>query len=288
MKNYNIMKRLIAVLMLISSFMLTLCSTQTSTDASKTEQEDKTNASTKDMQNTDYKHSNEYKYLTIDFLMGKIRYASDTLFTVIPDRYSNQSGRYLQKKVLDAFIKMHEAAKEDGISLTIISASRDFYQQKRIWENKWDGTVKVGGNDLAKTVKDTIERASIILKYSSMPGTSRHHWGTDIDINSLSPAYFAQGKGIKEYEWLRNNARKFGFCQVYSEIDKINRHSGYQEEKWHWSYMPLSDIYLKEYLRIVSYSHITGFKGSGTAKNLNVIRYYVEAINRKCLPEENE
>ena len=30
-----------------------------------------------------------------------------------------------------------------------------------------------------------------------MPGTSRHHWGTDIDFNSVDPAYFKTATGIK-------------------------------------------------------------------------------------------
>ncbi|MFM9004881.1 MAG: D-alanyl-D-alanine carboxypeptidase family protein [Flavobacteriales bacterium] len=40
------------------------------------------------------------------------------------------------------------------------------------------------------------------MKFSSMPGTSRHHWGTDIDLNSVEPSYFLSGKGLLIYQWL--------------------------------------------------------------------------------------
>ncbi|NJK84501.1 MAG: M15 family metallopeptidase [Saprospiraceae bacterium] len=49
----------------------------------------------------------------------------------------------------------------------------------------------------AATTPNPQERALKILKYSSMPGTSRHHWGTDIDLNSFSNSYFEQGEGKK-------------------------------------------------------------------------------------------
>ena len=50
-----------------------------------------------------------------------------------------------------------------------------------------------------------------------MPSTSRHHWGTDIDLNSLNNSYFSSGKGLKEYDWLTTNANHYGFYQVYTD-----------------------------------------------------------------------
>jgi D-alanyl-D-alanine carboxypeptidase len=55
-----------------------------------------------------------------------------------------------------------------------------------------------------------------IMNYSAMPQASRHHWGTDVDINSVEPEYFESGQGLKEYTWLQENAWKFGFCQPYT------------------------------------------------------------------------
>ena len=59
---------------------------------------------------------------------------------------------------------------------------------------------------------------NLILEYSSAPGTSRHHWGTDMDINALQNDYFSnKGNGAFLYEWLQKNAAKFGFCQPYNK-----------------------------------------------------------------------
>ena len=51
---------------------------------------------------------------------------------------------------------------------------------------------------------DSISAVKEIMKYSSMPSTSRHHWGTDIDLNSLENSYFEKGEG-KKYSigWLQ-------------------------------------------------------------------------------------
>ena len=76
-----------------------------------------------------------------------------------------------------------------------------------------------------------------------MPGTSRHHWGTDFDINQLNNTYYTKGEGLIIYQWLKKNANKYGFAQPYTE----QRTEGYKEEKWHWSYLPLAKIYLKEW-----------------------------------------
>lgn len=96
----------------------------------------------------------------------------------MPEAYSaKESTQYLRKEAMQAFSSMHDAAKQDGITLKIISATRTFFAQKAIWEAKW--------SDAAELYPNAYTRAKYILRYSAMPGTSRHHWGTDIDINSI-------------------------------------------------------------------------------------------------------
>lgn len=214
------------------------------------------------------------------FVLGKIEYSQHTEFVKIPEAYANRTGMYLRKEVLDAFILMRLKAKADGVNLTIISACRNFNHQKRIWEAKWNGSRKVEGEDLSQAIPNGAERAKEILKYSSMPGTSRHHWGTDIDINSLSPSYFESGKGKKEYEWLRDNAFEFGFCQVYSEKG-TERKYGYEEEKWHWSYTPIASKLTKYFQKNMSAKDINGFDGSD-ALPFNEVLKYVDGISSDC------
>ena len=220
--------------------------------------------------------------IDLDHLLGHINPANDASFSRVATSYADQDGLYLLDEVYDAFVEMHNAAKKDGITLVIISATRDFDSQKELWEQKWTGARLVEGRNLAKTVPDPIERARIILKYSSMPGTSRHHWGTDIDINSVNNGYFESGVGSKVFEWLAANADDFGFCQTYTPKGE-GRPYGYEEEPWHWSYCPIAGRYLRQYLEKVTYDDISGFDGSDTAAEIDVIAYYVLGINPECL-----
>ena len=214
-------------------------------------------------------------------LMGRIQHTHPDMVPVDP-AMANRSGMYLHKEAWEAFLQMHAAAHNDGIRLIIVSAFRTFDHQKRIWENKWNGNQTLTGNINAAGIPNPVERAREILKYSAMPGTSRHHWGTDIDINSLNNNYFLSGKGLKEYEWLRQNAHTFGFCQPYTAKGPL-RNQGYEEEKWHWSYMPLASAFLKQYNENISYEHINDFQGWETASQIKVKENYVMAIDDNCL-----
>jgi D-alanyl-D-alanine carboxypeptidase len=215
-----------------------------------------------------------------NYLLGQFEESKDSRFVKLGDDLARGSaqGKYLRKEAYEAFVKMASAANQDGITLFIISATRNFEAQKRIWENKWEGRTLVEGQNLTE-VTDLEKRAKLILLYSSMPGTSRHHWGTDMDLNSLENSYFDLGEGLKIYQWLTTHAAKFGFCQPYTS--KAAGRTGYEEEKWHWSYWPLSKELLSAYVESVHYSDIKGFKGSKTAKSINAIEKYVQGIGCK-------
>lgn len=216
-----------------------------------------------------------------NILVGKFNPRNDTAYIEAAIGFANRKGLYLRKECYKAFKMMHEAAKKDGINLVIVSATRNFYYQKGIWDRKWNGERIVEGMNLAKEVPDPVERAKIILRYSAMPGTSRHHWGTDIDLNSVNNNYFETEKGKNIYLWLKENAPRFGFCQTYTAKNS-QRPVGYEEEKWHWSYLPSARNFLKQYEQKVNYSDISGFPGAEAAKELNVIEEYVLGINPAC------
>jgi zinc D-Ala-D-Ala carboxypeptidase len=212
--------------------------------------------------------------ITAAQLTGKTDPQTDERLVLIESKYASRQGMYMHSQAYEAFKQMHAAAIEDGISLTIISAMRSFQHQKRIWEGKWNGNTMLEGSLLATEISDPVKRATEILRYSSMPGTSRHHWGTDIDINSLQNSYFANGRGKREYQWLQANASRFGFFQPYTALGE-GRDGGYQEEKWHWSYFPVAGRYLQAYQSLVNYQHIQGFQGWETASEIDVITNYV-------------
>ncbi len=201
-------------------------------------------------------------------LLGKIKPASDTSFVRIDKSLTTKPDIYLRKEAYNAFVEMHNAAKKEGVNIVIISATRTFDAQKVIWEKKWIRA------DYSKF--SPAQRVREIMKYSSMPGTSRHHWGTDIDINSLENNYFLSGEGKKTYEWMVKNAGMYGFYQTYT--NKKKSRTGYEEEKWHWSYLPLARPMLEAYLQNISYGDLIGFSGSEFAIENRVIEEYVKGI----------
>jgi len=213
-----------------------------------------------------------------DYLLGRFDPASDVRFSKLPPAHTSGAARggYLRKETYEAFVTMADAAEKEGIRLTIISATRNFESQKKIWESKWNGHVRVEGKNLMSVINPE-ERSRIILRYSSMPGSSRHHWGTDMDLNSLVNSYFETGDGLKIYEWLTTHAAEYGFCQPYTS--KARGRTGYEEEKWHWSYLPLSRPLLDEYIKNIRYEDITGFDGSESAGAIGIIEDYVRGIS---------
>lgn len=202
-------------------------------------------------------------------LLGHVLPESNATFVRIETQYTSKPAIYLRKEAYAAFCDMYAAAQADGVVLKVLSAMRNFDYQKGIWERKWKLPKYMGWKDLDK-VRD-------IMTYSAMPGTSRHHWGTDIDMCALENEWFESGKGLKAYKWLQANAGTFGFVQTYTSKNKGR--TGYAEEKWHWSFLPLSKGYLEAYTGAVSYSDIQNFSGSNQAEAMRAIEDFVCGIS---------
>ena len=216
------------------------------------------------------------------YLLGKFDPSTRDDFAMVPEEASISGYKmYLRKETLNAFLEMQKAANEDGINLKIASATRNFDYQKNLWDNKWVG--------LAKSIPDGIERFKKILEYSAAPGTSRHHWGTDIDINAATPQYFETEQGEKVYAWMTKNAWEFGFCQPYdSKSPNVDGslpagRQGYNEEKWHWTYLPLSQKFTQEYKNLINDTDINGFDGDQYVIGQDLINKHVLGINPECL-----
>lgn len=159
------------------------------------------------------------------------------------------NGFKLRKEAQVQFDLMKNAAQKAGFNIYVVSSYRSYAHQNGIWERKYNANRKAG---LSPT--KSIEK---IIEYSTIPGTSRHHWGTDLDIidstkgipnNPLSEAHFNEGGRMRKFKlWLDENSEKFGFYLVYTNAP--NR-KGFSYEPWHFSYKPLSLKMLKEYQQI--------------------------------------
>jgi D-alanyl-D-alanine carboxypeptidase len=232
--------------------------------------------------NNDTQNSSSKEIITKNYLMGQFDPSKDDRFIQISTEYLEDNSKisFIRKEVMEKFLKMSESEKKEGINFKIVSATRNFEAQKTIWERKWTGKQKVSGVFLPENMNSR-EKAEKILKYSAMPGTSRHHWGTDVDFNSVENEYWETAQGKKEYKWLLKHAHEYGFCQVYSAKGK-KRPNGYEEEKWHWSYMPISKTLTEQYKKEVKNADIKGFLGAESAEGIDMINNYVLGINLDC------
>lgn len=145
-----------------------------------------------------------------------------------------------------AYESMKNAAKKDGINMQIVSAYRSYDSQKRIWNRKYK---RFRNEGLSPT--QAIEK---IIQYSTLPGTSRHHWGTEIDLIDSLPQvegdvllekHFHGGSYTRLRLWLEKHASHYGFELVYTQ-DSLRK--GFLYEPWHYSYAPLSIDFLTHYL----------------------------------------
>ena len=219
------------------------------------------------------------EYVDKDFLLGKVTRSDNPLFVRVEKEHTERN-IYLIHAVYEAYKKMHEAALADSVPLIITSGHRTFLEQVCEWELRWN-------NPRTDSIfENEVDKARYLLQYRAIPGTTRHHWGTDIDLNSFELAYYQSEEGIKVYNWLKEHAATYGFFQPYTPLNE-KRPKGYNEEKWHWSYRPLSKLMLTKYLALVSINEITGFKGEAAAKKLPIIAEWVNGINTQ-LKEKQE
>ena len=177
--------------------------------------------------------------------------ATVDLDIIIGKSQSNLVGDSIRLEVntYKAFKKMEAAAKRDGIYLKIVSAYRGFERQKLIWNNKYEKFT----NDFSLEPEKAI---SEIIRFSTVPGTSRHHWGTDIDIIDgnfpdeenvlVSEKFEKDGLFYKVKNWLDNNSENFGFFLTYTN-DKNRK--GFEFEPWHYSYKPVSVKYYRALIK---------------------------------------
>ena len=157
----------------------------------------------------------------------------------------------LHVHVVAPFLNLRRAALADGIHLAPISSFRDFSRQLAIWNGKFSGEkpmLDASGRPIDVSELSAGERIEAILSWSAIPGASRHHWGTDVDLidtQATAPGYrpqlipeeFAPGGPYAALaEWLEANAARFGFFRPFRGLL-----SGVQPEPWHFSFAPVAE-----------------------------------------------
>jgi LAS superfamily LD-carboxypeptidase LdcB len=159
-------------------------------------------------------------------------------------------------QIVAPFTELRAQAAEQGFDLQICSGFRSFERQLHIWNGKLSGlrpVVDRAGNSIVLETLSPWQQIQAVLRWSALPGASRHHWGTDFDIYdaaAMPEGYQIQltpeeveGSGIftPMHDWLdscvgRNSA--LGFYRPYA-ADR----GGVAPERWHLSYAPIADTY---------------------------------------------
>jgi LAS superfamily LD-carboxypeptidase LdcB len=189
---------------------------------------------------------------------------------------------------------MRAAAATEGIVLEPVSGFRDFDQQRSIWNAKFRGERVLLGRDGAPLQPRPQSEAGLIeaiLLWSALPGASRHHWGTDLDVidrAGLAPgvqpqllrAEFAiDGPFARLEAWLSAHCEEFGFYRPY-DMDR----GGVQPEPWHLSFAALAQPALEALTLEILREALSGGDLAGSATVLeklpDIYARYVRGVAR--------
>jgi LAS superfamily LD-carboxypeptidase LdcB len=161
----------------------------------------------------------------------------------------------LQRDVLEPFLAMKEAAGLEGIAIETVSSFRDLAGQQGIWDRKYRGERPLfdrDGNVLDHARLAEAELIDAIVCWSAVPGGSRHHWGSEIDVidraavpdgyrvRLLPDEALPGGVFHRLHRWLDENMARYGFYRPYRTY-----RGGVYPEPWHLSYAPVSTVALK-------------------------------------------
>ena len=175
--------------------------------------------------------------------------STEHLVSIAPDFW-------VEGETANAFQALGRRAAERGLDLRVASAFRDYDRQVRIINDKWAGARPVTdgeGRLLDRARHDDEEWLNLILRFSALPGMSRHHWGTDLDVWDasavdtgyrplLSPSeYGPTGPFCEMTRWLDELMAAHdaeGFYRPYA-----SDRGGIAPEAWHISYRPAAIKY---------------------------------------------
>jgi LAS superfamily LD-carboxypeptidase LdcB len=139
-------------------------------------------------------------------------------FARIPPAYTHeQSAIYVIKEIIEPLVAMCNTAKDEGIHLLVRSGYRSERYQRGIF-------VRLLAE--GRTFED-------IIRYVAPPGYSQHALGTAVDFYPSNWRFADTG----QYEWLRENADRFGFTETYSQYNRLR----IPWESWHWNYTGAPD-----------------------------------------------
>ena len=146
----------------------------------------------------------------------------------IPNNYQVEltelsNGKKVDSRIYPELQQMFNDARAEGLALFVREGYRTTEEQQKIMDEKINEYEKQG-----YSAKEAKKRAE---KYVAIPDTSEHQLGLSVDINADTDKCSSE----KVYQWLDENAYKYGFVKRYPE-DKTDI-TGISNEPWHYRYV---------------------------------------------------
>lgn len=159
----------------------------------------------------------------------------------------------VHRDVVTSFRALRRDAQDQGYSIYIVSGFRSFERQLHIWNQKAEGKRPVldeSGAEIDLAQLSEWQRVQAILRWSALPGLSRHHWGTDFDVidkSAVGDDYQVQlvpgevetgGPFAPMHDWLDEYFKHLSTAQFFRPYG-VDR-GGVAPERWHLSYAPVA------------------------------------------------
>jgi len=152
------------------------------------------------------------------------------------------NGERVDQRIYPQLQSMFDAAREEGLYPIVASGYRTRSEQEALYQEKIAAYQAEGDSEA-----EAKEEAEL---WVAVPGTSEHELGLAVDINADG----IRSAGQAVYDWLAENAHKYGFINRYP-WDKTDI-TGIANEPWHYRYVgteAAAEIYrrgicLEEYL----------------------------------------
>ena len=187
---------------------------------------------------------------TYEYLTG--RYHPD----LVPYKSSNL--KLIHHEVISPLEKLRKELKKYGFEMFVLSGHRNHLDQLRIWNEKVEGKrpiLSADGLTLDTNKLSDEDIVKSICRWSAIPGASRHHWGTDIDVickKSTPTGYDVKltadevcddgifGKFHLKLDELLESGHPF-----FRPYAKDN--GGVLPERWHLSFYPIAQELMSKY-----------------------------------------
>ena len=155
----------------------------------------------------------------------------------------NTEGPLLHRDIRQDFLRLRQAARKENLELTIASGYRNYHRQREIWNRKASGKTPLRNEkgEIVSTENLSPEKLVLtILRWSALPGFSRHHWGSDLDVfdanasphpQLLPQEYQPGGYYHPLFLFLQRSMEKYGFFHPYDR-----ERGGICPEPWHISH----------------------------------------------------